>query len=127
MYSGIVDGGLLEATEIFSTIQNANFLGIDELLGKAAESFASRWKILAFSSLFRRSIVDSEFVGAILELGTKNIHLVTTGAHNPERANSVRSCHGVFTDQFISRTVLARILNIFSIPQTSQQKPTHLI
>ena len=52
MYSGMVDGGLLETTEIFSTIQNANFLGIDELLGKAAESFASRWKILAFSPLF---------------------------------------------------------------------------
>ena len=72
MYSGIADRGLLETTEIFSTIQNANFLGIDELLEKAAESFASRWKILAFSPLFRRSIVDSEFVGAILELGTKN-------------------------------------------------------
>ena len=67
MYSGIMDGGLLETTEIFSTIQNANFLGIDELLGKAAESFASRWKILAFSPLFRRSIVNSEFVGAILQ------------------------------------------------------------
>ena len=35
------------------------------------------------------------------------------GAHNPERATSMRSCHGVFTDQFIFRTVLARILNIF--------------
>ena len=33
--------------------------------------------------------------------------------HNPERATSMRSCHGVFTDQFIFRTVLARILNIF--------------
>jgi len=35
------------------------------------------------------------------------------GAHNPQRATSIRSCHGVFMDQFIFRTVLARILNIF--------------
>ena len=39
------------------------------------------------------------------------------GAHNPERATSMRSCHGVFTDQFTFRTVLARILNIFYIPK----------
>ena len=35
------------------------------------------------------------------------------GAHNPERASSMRSCHGVFAGQFIFRTVLAQILNIF--------------
>ena len=29
----------------------------------------------------------------------------------------MRSCHGVFTDQFIFRTILARILNIFYIPK----------
>ena len=34
-------------------------------------------------------------------------------ALNPERATSMRSCHGVFTDPFIFRTVLMRILNIF--------------
>ena len=35
-------------------------------------------------------------------------------AHNPERAtSSMRSCHGVFTNQFNFRTVLARNLNIF--------------
>ena len=33
----------------------------------------------------------------------------------------MRSCHGVFTDQFIFKTVLARIWNIFQIPQTRQQ------
>ena len=43
------------------------------------------------------------------------------GAHNPERATSMRSCPGVFTDQFIFKTVLARILIIFQILQTSQQ------
>ena len=30
-------------------------------------------------------------------------------AHNLERATSMYSCHGVFTDQFIFRAVLARI------------------
>ena len=35
------------------------------------------------------------------------------GAHNQDRATSMRSCNGVFTDQFIFRTFLARILNIF--------------
>ena len=36
-----------------------------------------------------------------------------SGAQNLERATSMHSCQGVFTDQFIFRTVLARILNIF--------------
>ena len=35
------------------------------------------------------------------------------GAHNQGRATSVRLCHDVFTDQFILRTFLAPILNIF--------------
>ena len=30
-----------------------------------------------------------------------------------ERATSMRSCHGVSTDQYIFRMVLAQILNIF--------------
>ena len=44
-----------------------------------------------------------------------------SGAHNPEWATSMRLCHDVFTDQFIFRTVLARILNVFQISQTCQQ------
>lgn len=72
MYSGIAEDALFEAHEMFSTIQNANFLGVEELLIKAAENFASRWKFYAVSPLFRRSIVDSEFLSSILELGTKN-------------------------------------------------------
>ena len=39
--------------------------------------------------------------------------MMMTGAHNPERATSMRSCHGVFTDQFIFRTTLVWIFNIF--------------
>ena len=35
------------------------------------------------------------------------------GAHDPERATSMRSCHGVFTDQFILRTFSVPILKIF--------------
>ena len=35
------------------------------------------------------------------------------GTHIPERETSIRSSHGVFTDYFVFRTVLARILNIF--------------
>ena len=34
-----------------------------------------------------------------------------SGAHNPERATSAPLRHWVFTEQFIFRTVLARILN----------------
>ena len=36
-----------------------------------------------------------------------------SGAHNPERATSMYSCHSVFTNQFIFRTVLVRNFNIF--------------
>ena len=38
---------------------------------------------------------------------------VYPGAYKHERATSMRSCRGVFTEQFIFRTVLAQILNIF--------------
>ena len=37
---------------------------------------------------------------------------LVAGAHNQERATSMRSCHGVFTDQFVFRTGFMRILNI---------------
>lgn len=71
LYSGIADGALFEPSEIFNTIQNANFLGVDELLEQAAAHFATIWNILAVSPLFR-NIIDSKFVDLILELGTKN-------------------------------------------------------
>ena len=45
---------------------------------------------------------------------TEEINIwLCSGAHNPERATPMRSYHGVFTDQVIFRTFLARILNIF--------------
>lgn len=71
LYSGIADGALFEPSEIFNTIQNASFLGVDELLEQAAAHFATIWKILTVSPLFR-GIIDSKFVDLILELGTKN-------------------------------------------------------
>ena len=39
----------------------------------------------------------------------------------PEQVTSIYPCHGDVTNQFIIRTVLARILNILQIPQISQQ------
>ena len=39
--------------------------------------------------------------------GTWLIYYTVSGAHNPEQATSMCSCHGVFTDQFIFRMVLA--------------------
>ena len=35
------------------------------------------------------------------------------GAHNPDCATSMRSCHGVLKEKFIIRTALVQILNIF--------------
>ena len=43
----------------------------------------------------------------------KNFRHQIAGAHKQERATSMRSCYGVFTDQIIFATVLARIMNIF--------------
>ena len=54
------------------------------------------------------------FVGFITVVFSKQRrYIIEPGAHKPERASFMHSCHGVFTDQFIFSTVLARILNIF--------------
>ena len=45
--------------------------------------------------------------------------MTKTGAHKLERATVMYSCHGVFTDQFIFRMILAGISDIFQVPQTS--------
>ena len=42
-----------------------------------------------------------------------------------ERATSTHSCHSVFTDQFIFRTVVVEILNIFDSTNHTL-KPTDL-
>ena len=41
-------------------------------------------------------------------------------------ATSMRSCHRIFTDQFIFRMVLARILNIFLNSSNQSANPTDL-
>ena len=48
------------------------------------------------------------------------------GAHNPERATSMRSCHGVFTDQFLFGTVLALNLEYLLNFTNQSAKPTDL-
>ena len=49
-----------------------------------------------------------------------------SGAHNPERATSMRSCHGVFTDQFIFRTVFSANLEYLLNFTNQLAKPTDL-
>ena len=81
-------------------------------------------------NLRRRNTTDNVFKNCEIDWssGADNespfIKETVPGAHNlvyhPERATSVRSCHWVFTEQFIFRTVLARIY-IFLIPQISQE------
>ena len=53
----------------------------------------------------------------------------SAGAYNQDCATSMRSCHGVFTDQFTFRTVLARILNIFKFqkPVSKTYRPKNVI
>ena len=47
-------------------------------------------------------------------------------AHDQQRASSMYSRHGVSTDQFIFRTILARIFNIFKVTLYQRAKPTDL-
>ena len=49
-----------------------------------------------------------------------------TGAHNPERATSMRSCLGVFTDQFIFRTVFSANFEYLLNFTNQLAKPTDL-
>ena len=61
-------------------------------------------------TLFPLTLVGGAFGTAITLKSYKNHSTCTeTGAHNLERATSMYSCHGVFTDKFIFRKVLARI------------------
>ena len=48
------------------------------------------------------------------------------GTHNPERATSMHLCHGVFTDQFIFRTVLAQIFEYLVNSTNQSVKPKDL-
>ena len=72
LYSGKADISLFQGEEIFHVIQNSTFLGIGELLDRAVTAFAQKWKVLSRLPLFKRSIVDSKFVDAVLEYGARN-------------------------------------------------------
>jgi hypothetical protein len=71
LYSGKANEKLFYGVEIFKTIENGNYLGVHELVSLAVEAFAVRWKSLVPSSLFRRSVVDVNFVRALLKYGSK--------------------------------------------------------
>ena len=47
-----------------------------------------------------------------LPLKYHKITSLETGVHNTEPVTSLCSCHGVFTNQFIFRTILAQILSV---------------
>ena len=71
LYTGKASEKLFYGVEIFKTIENCNYLGVHELVSLAVEAFAVRWKSLVPSSLFRRSVVDLNFVRALLNYGSK--------------------------------------------------------
>lgn len=71
LYTGRANEKLFYGVEIFKTIENGNFLGVHELVYLAVEAFAVRWKSLVPSSLFKRSVVDVNFVRALLHYGSK--------------------------------------------------------
>ena len=71
LYTGRANEKLFYGVEIFKTIENGNFLGVHELVSHAVEAFAVRWKSLVPSNLFRRSVVDVNFVRALLNYGSK--------------------------------------------------------
>ena len=71
LYTGKANEKLFYGVEIFKTIENGNYLGIHELVSLAVEAFAVRWKSLVPSSLFRRTVVDVNFVRALLNYGSK--------------------------------------------------------
>ena len=53
---------------------------------------------------------------------------IVAGANNAEQATSFYSCHGVFTDHFLFRTILARIrITQYNVRHTNQSAyPTNL-
>ena len=71
LYTGKANEKLFYGVEIFKTIENGNYLGVHELVSFAVEAFAVRWKSLVPSSLFRRRVVDVNFVRALLNYGSK--------------------------------------------------------
>ncbi|XP_028409863.1 uncharacterized protein LOC114532534 [Dendronephthya gigantea] len=71
LYTGKAHEKMFYGVEIFKTVENGNYLGVHELVSLAVEAFAVRWKSLVPSALFRRSVMDVNFVRALLKYGSK--------------------------------------------------------
>ena len=48
--------------------------------------------------------------------------IVLPGANNRERATSMSSCHGIYTDKLFLERLWCEFRVSFGVPQTSQQK-----
>lgn len=74
LYSGITNDNdsLFDEHNIFHAIKTSDFLGIKELYHKAVGVFAHKWRVLTKSPMFRRSIIDYNFMDSVLDFGTKN-------------------------------------------------------
>lgn len=74
LYSGILNenDALFDEQNIFHVIKTSDFLGIKELFTKAVSVFAHKWRVLTKSPMFRRSIIDYNFMDSVLDYGTKN-------------------------------------------------------
>ena len=97
----------------FCSFRNASHAGyiISQTVGKKIMFLLVTLRFLSNPSIsLIASLLNFFHVSAVCFNVTLKL---STGAHNPERATSMRSCHGVFTDQFIFRTVLTQMLNIF--------------
>ena len=79
----------------------------------------------AYVIFFSHKVVSAEGNKAFGRTFLAEGEYVVSGAHKPERATSMRSSDGVFTDQFTFRTVFAGILNILNSTNQSA-KPTDL-
>ena len=79
-----------------------------------------QWLLMIETPRFRRGGWESRGSSTSVQLGA-SLESCPPGAHNLKWAIAMRSCHDVFTDQFIFRTILAPINNIFQVPQMSHQ------
>jgi len=74
LYAGISNENdcLFDEQNIFHVIKTSDFLGIKELYAKTVGVFAHKWRVLTKSPMFRRSIIDYNFLDSVLEYGSKN-------------------------------------------------------
>ena len=98
---------LLKWQHKWRTLCWRKFRGIDTLArGSGNATVTSGFPLL------RPVALASSADNILLDLHDSSDH-TQPGAHNSERVTFMRSCDGVFTDRFVFKTVLARILIIF--------------